>query len=174
MFISTSQSSRLYLNVHPNLSTAMSRTLIRPTPAAVTAIQEALITSELSPRARRQLRAVLAWANGKNTRQVATDATLKMSDFTVRRAIHLYRKAGINGFTQIPAPAVGARKPISAAQEAAVVEDLQRSFERGEAVTYRALHAKYGIALGKIAAIARKHRLDPAHRRGRVAPPAEG
>lgn len=137
----------------------MPRSLARPTPAQIAAIHNTFVECDLTPVSRRRLRSVLAWANGKTTRQVAADKSLNMSDFSVRTAIHLYLKNGVAPFVTPPPPARGGRPPTSPELKSQVLKLLR---EGGTDVTYRDIKAQTGVSLGTISKIAK--RLNPSSR----------
>lgn len=143
----------------------MPRILTRPTKESVEQIEKCLLESDLTPKARLQLRAVMAWARGKTSRQVASDRALKMSDFSVRAAINRFIAKGLEAFTNPPSGAPGRRK-ISADVVRAVAADMKSAIESGAPLPYRDLAMKHGISLGKVSAIAKANKFDAANRRG--------
>lgn len=170
VFICRSHCSFGSLMVHTPPRT-MPQAPLRPRPEEIASIQQALITLDLSPGNRRRLRMVLAWAEGKSTRAVAADSSLKASDFTVRQAIAAYRRDGLTAFTRQAVGNRGGRAPVSKERIAAIVSDLKASISAGTPLPYRVLQSKHGpISLGKLAQIARAAGLDASRRRGPVAP----
>ena len=147
----------------------MPRLLTRPTKDAVDQIETCLLESDLTSRARRQLRAVLSWARGKTPADVASDHALKMSEFTVRKAIHCYIAEGLAGF-KAPVDRSPGRQKIDPEITKSVVRDFAQSLAAGAPLPYRELATRHGISLGKVAAIAKDHKFDARNRRGPMKP----
>lgn len=144
----------------------MPRSLTRPSSAGIAEIQNTFIECELTPRSRRHLRAVLAWANGKTTRQVAADKSLNMSDFTVRSAIHLYLKKGVHPFVRPPPLARGGRPATKTEVQAEVIRLLRESRQGGNPMTYRKVKEQTGVSLSTISKLAKASKLEPRQGKG--------
>jgi len=150
----------------------MSRTTLRPPQSEIDQINAAFSDFDMPPLARLRLRAVREWAKGKTLKEVAADPQNKCSAETVRMAVARYRQFGLACFVTPITKGCG-RSAIDPAKATAVIEALRGSIDGNAPLSYRKLAEQHGVSIGKIAAIAKRSRLDPKHRRGPVAPVLE-
>ena len=154
----------------------MANVLPRPTNPAIAEIHSTFIEHDLHPRVRVRLRAVLAWAEGKTTREAAAASKPKLSDGTVRTAVQLYRTKGIAPFLTDTAVRRRTQSGASKTKEAAVIDAMKKGITAGRPPTYRELAQQVGLSLGTVAAIAKRHGLSGSARRGPMpfeSPPGE-
>ena len=158
-------------------ASVMATVLPRPTKPAIAEIHSTFIEHDLHPRARVRLRAILAWAEGKTTREAAAASKPKLSDGTVRTAVQLYRTKGITPFLTDMAVRRRSQSGAAKTKEAAVIDAMKNGIAAGRPPTSRALAQQVELSLGTVAAIAKKYGLSGSARRGPMpfeSPPGGG
>lgn len=151
----------------------MAHLLYRPLAKETEQIANVLIEETLAPNIRRQLRMVLGWARGKTQEEAGRAVEPRGSASTVRRAIALYRQAGLAGFA-CATPRRRGKAPIPEEKIHEIKTVMKERLAVGAPLTYRQYAALFTVSLGKVSRIAKAIGADRASRRGPVSPEFRG